>query len=122
MKLDGAALEVVSAIQYVRSLAIKEGAEHGIEYCTLQNEFKCNSQPSGNTIRNPFDKKLYVVSFDVDGPLQGVDMVSADFGGMPEFVFNSLGELSSAGSIVLAYGGSSITIDVSGPLGKVSVN
>ena len=122
MKLDAAAREVVSAIQYVQSLAIKEEIKHGVVYDPAQNEFKCNKEVAGNVIRNPLDKKLYVVSFDDDGPLQGVDLVSADFNGMPGFTFNSLGEPSEEGSVVLSYGGSQKTIDVSEPLGKVNVN
>jgi prepilin-type N-terminal cleavage/methylation domain-containing protein len=121
MKLDGAAREVVSAIHYVQSLAIKEGVVHGVTYFEAQDMFKCNRVTAGNIIRNPLDKKLYVVDFTGEGPLQGVDLVSADFGGMPGFVFDSLGEPSEGGSVVLEYGGMQKTITVSAPIGKVTV-
>ena len=122
IKLDGAAQEVVSAIHYVRSLAIKEGVDHRVRFFIAQELFRCGLQGAGNFIYNPLDKKLYFVDFTAEGPLKGVDIVSADFGGMPVVGFNSLGEPWAGGSVVLAYAGLQKTINVTAPIGKVSVN
>ncbi len=122
MELEGATSEVVSAIQYVQSLAIKEGVVYGVEFFPSENRFRCYKLATDETIYNPLDKKLYIVDFTAEGPLNGVDIVSADFGGMPEIVFNSLGEPSSGGTIFLGYAGFQKTIMVSTPIGKVTVN
>jgi type II secretory pathway pseudopilin PulG len=122
MKLDAAAREVVSAIYYVQSLSIKEGVQHRVRFFITQEQFKCTRDIAGNFIYNPLDKKLYIVDFTAEGPLNGVDIVSSDFGGIPRVSFNSLGEPISGGTIVLGYAGLQKTINVTLPLGKVSVN
>jgi prepilin-type N-terminal cleavage/methylation domain-containing protein len=120
MKLDGAAREVVSAIYYAQSIAIKEGVQHGVKFFLEVEQFKCIRQ--GNTILNPHDKKPYIVDFKAEGHLKGVNVVNANFGGIQRVAFNSLGEPISGGTIVLGYAGLQKTINVSLPLGKVSVN
>ena len=124
MKIDGAAREVVSAIYYVQSLAIKEGVIYGMEFFPATDSFRCYDKPTGTTLYNPVDKKPYVVDFTGDGYLQGVDIVSASFvpGNIKSVTFNSLGEPDKFGSVVLGYRGYQKTINVSLPLGKVSVN
>lgn len=119
MKLDSAAQEVVSAIHYVRSLAIKEGVIHRVRFFVGQELFRCYRL--GGIIYNPLDKKLYIVDFTAEGPLNGVELISAHFGGMPAVRFNSLGEPISSGVVVLAYGDLQKTIEVS-PIGRVTVN
>lgn len=121
IKLDAAARETVTAIQYVQSLAVKEGVLHGILYSPSIDQYRCYKNITSNTIRDPLDKKSYVIDFSEEGTLQGVDLVSAHFGEMTKLTFNSLGEPSSGGTIVLGYAGLQKTIDISTPLGRVTV-
>ena len=118
MKLDSAAQEVVSAIHYVRSLAIKEGVVYGVKFTAGANKFNCYKTGS---IINPFDKKPYVVDFDTEGHLQGVDIVSASFSA-GKLTFDSIGEASESGTVLLEYAGLQKTITVSAPIGRVTVN
>lgn len=120
MKIDAAAREVVSAIQYAQSLAIKEGGVYGVKFSPLSNSFSCYKNVSGNTILNPLDKKAYVVDFDEEGHFQGIYLASVNFSSKRE-EFNSLGEPSESGSVILRYAGHQKTISVSMPLGNVSV-
>lgn len=121
MKLDGAAREIVTAIQYVQSHAIKEGIAYGIQIVPSLERFRCYKKSTGHTIYNPHDKKPYDVYLSSEGYLKGVDIVSRTFpNGTIEF--NSLGEPLASGTIVLGYGSMQKTITISFPLGDVSVN
>jgi prepilin-type N-terminal cleavage/methylation domain-containing protein len=124
MKIDGAAREVVSVLYYAQSLAIKEGIAYTVNYDKTQEKFRCYEPVSGLTILHPVDKKPYEMDFTGAGPFQGVDIVSAFFtpGNKSFLTFNSLGEPDRNGTVVLGYGGYQKTINVSFPLGKVSVN
>ena len=121
MKLDAASREVVDAMHHVQSLSIKEGAVYGVKFTVAQEKFHCYKNAPGITITNPFDKKTYVVDFTAEGYLQGVELLSTTFtGGL--VAFNSLGEPNSGGNVVLSYGGLQKTVNVSAPVGRVSVN
>lgn len=120
IKLDGAAQEVVYAIQYVQSRSIKEDVVYGVEFFPGTDSFRCYLMATDLTIYNPLDKKPYIVDFDGQGHLQGVDLESTDFPSNKE-EFNSLGEPSSGGSVVLGYAGFQKTINISVVIGKVSV-
>jgi prepilin-type N-terminal cleavage/methylation domain-containing protein len=124
MKIDGAAREVVSAIYYSQSMAIKEEEIHKVNFNVAQDRFKCDNLVTGLTILHPVDRKPYNIDFAGAGHFQGVDIVSANFnpGNKSAVTFNSLGEPDKAGSVVLGYRGYQKTINVSLPLGKISVN
>ncbi len=121
MKLDGAAQEVVYALQYVQSLSIKEGVVYGVQFFPSTNSFRCYEKNSDGTILNPLDKKPYVVDFDGEGHLQGVDLVSTTFGMGKKVEFSYLGQASESGSVILDYAGLQKTIDVAVPIGRVTV-
>ena len=117
MKLDSAAQEIVTATHYVQSLAIKEGLVYEVKFSDGANKFSCRQ---GGTIINPLDKKDYEVDFDTEGHLQGVDIISASFFA-GKLTFDSLGEASESGTVLLDYSGLQKTITVSAPIGRVTV-
>jgi prepilin-type N-terminal cleavage/methylation domain-containing protein len=121
MKLDGAAREVVSAIYYAQSLAIKQGESYGVKFNKTTQAVNCFKPPGNTPIFHPIDKKPYILDFIGAGHLQGLKIVSTTFVGN-KVNFNELGEPSESGSAILAYGGIQKTINVALPLGKVSVN
>lgn len=118
MKLDSAAQEIVTAIQYVQSLAVKEGGEYGVRFSAGANTFTCFDT---GAIINPLDKKDYIVDFDTEGHLQGVDIISVSFLAS-KLTFDYLGEASESGTVLLEYAGLQKTIKVLAPIGRVSVN
>ena len=124
IKLDGAAREVVSAIQYCQSMAIKTGLDHQVNFNVMQDKYKCQDMATTTTVIHPIDKKPYDVDFDVVATFQGVEIVSVSFipGNQPTITFSSLGEPNKNGTIVLGYGGLQKTITVSGILGNIAVN
>ena len=124
MKLDGAAREVISAIYYTQSIAIKDGEDHKVNFNVVQDRLKCDNIVTGLTILHPVDKKPYQLDFKAAGHFQGVVIVSASFnpGNKPSIIFNNLGEPDKFGAVVLGYLGNQKTINVALPLGKVSVN
>ena len=124
IKLDGAARETVSAIQYCQSMAIKTGDIHQINFNVIQNRFQCENTIISLMALHPVDKKPYDFDFDIMATFQGVDIVSATFnpGNKSGTSFTSLGESTKTGSVVLGYGGLQKTITVSGILGNIAVN
>lgn len=126
MKLSGASGEVVSAIQYCQSLAVKEDKAHKIHFSDVNERIICDYTEGTKSyiVIHPIDKKPYDFKFTSEGPFQGVDLVSASFGPSikKSCEFNGLGEPESSGSVVLSYKGYQRTINVSYPLGKISVN
>lgn len=117
MKLDSAAQEIVSAIYYIQSLAIKEGIVYGVQFNAETNSFNCIQT---GLVINPLDKKQYQVDFNAEGHLQGVDITSASFLA-GKLTFDSLGEASESGTVLLDYAGRQKTITVSAPIGKVTI-
>jgi type II secretory pathway pseudopilin PulG len=124
MKIDGAAREVVSVLYYCQSLAIKEGIAYTVNYDATLEKFRCYEPISDLTVLHLVDKKPYEIDFTGEGAFQGVDIVSAKFTpGNKSFVtFNNLGEPDREGPVILSYRGYQKTINLSMPLGKVSVN
>jgi prepilin-type N-terminal cleavage/methylation domain-containing protein len=124
IKIDGAAREVVSVFHYCQSLAIKEGIAYEVNFDDNLEKFRCYEQGSGLTVLHPLAKKPYEMDFTVEGPYQGVDIVSAKFtpGNKSFLSFNNLGEPDRDGPVILSYRGYQRTIDVSMPLGEVRVN
>ena len=119
MKLDSAAQEVVSAIHYVQSLAIKEGVVYGVEFFPSEDRFRCYNVATDVTVFNPIDKKSYVVDFTGEGHLQGVTL-STTFSNM-KAEFDSIGEANESGTVLLEYAGLQKTITVSAPIGRVTI-
>jgi prepilin-type N-terminal cleavage/methylation domain-containing protein len=124
IKLDGAAREIVSAIQYCQSIAIKEGKTYQLHFTVTQEKFKCQDLATTTPVLHPIDKKPYLFNFQQEGYFQGVDIVSASFnpGNKSQIDFSSLGEPNRFGSIVLDYGGLQKTITLSGLMGNIAVN
>jgi len=124
MKIDGAAREVVSAISYCQSIAIKEGEDYKINFNEVQERFKCNNVVTSLTTLHPVDRKPYNIDFKLAGQFQGVDIVNATFspGNKSDVTFNSLGEPNRSGTVTLDYNGYQKTIGISGLLGEISVN
>lgn len=73
------------------------------------------------SIRNALDKRLYSINFNTSDRFAGVDIVSANFSGMDDVLFNPDGSPYSGGSIVLSYKGRSGTITVESGTGNISV-
>lgn len=73
------------------------------------------------SIRNPLDKKTYVIDFKTSPRLTGVDIVSAVFGGLDDIVFYPDGAPYQGGSIVLSYRSRTKTIVVESDTGNISV-
>ena len=121
MKLNGAVREVVSAIQYSRSLSIKESDSYGVWFNKTLQQISCFKVTGNKIILHPVDKKLYILDFTGAGQLQGLNLVSTTLVGN-KAIFNDLGEPSESGSVILRYAGLQKTINIAAPLGKVSVN
>ena len=124
IKLDGAAREIISAIYYAQSSAIKEGEDYKVNFNKVQERFKCDNVVTSLTTLHPVDRKPYNIDFKLAGQFQGVDIVTATFlpGNKTDVSFNSLGEPNRSGTVTLDYNGYQKTIGISGLLGEISVN
>lgn len=73
------------------------------------------------SIRNPLDKKTYVIDFTTSQRFTGVDIVSALFGGLDDVLFYPDGTPYQGGNVVLSYKGRSKTIIVESDTGNISI-
>lgn len=73
------------------------------------------------SVINELDKKSYIVNFNTSPRLNGVDIVSALFGGSDDITFYSDGTPSQGGTVLLSYKGRSKTITVESETGSISV-
>jgi Tfp pilus assembly protein FimT len=132
-KLDGAARELDSALQYAANLSVRYQRSFGVATSTAQNRlcvFDPNPsgdppsyadetfEPKRNLVENPFHKGLYEVTLDAPGSYQGVVLVSAP----AEVIFHPDGHTGVNDSeLILALGERRKTITVSGTTGRIAV-
>ena len=129
MKLNTAGEEIATAIWYTQNLALKEEKEHRVTFNTVGNGNDLSVQRAKggtwNTILNPFDKKNYTLDFDTDRQVKGVNIITADFGGITSVTFGSNiedpGRPTDCGEIVIENDDLQRIVTVSPMTGKVKV-
>ena len=137
-KLNGAAVELVSGLQYARNLAVQYKRPFGLKAVVNENWFNVfdtdpypddvpparpDNKPPVNAdgvVLNPIDKKWYIKDFDTMNTYEGVSITSAPAGG--QLLFYPDGHSSSSDSaFVLNLAGDQRTITVNGFTGIISV-
>jgi len=136
-RLNEASGELVSGLQYARSLAVTHQRPFGVLTDTAGNWFRVfdyqyrnDPNPHHNetppvdgygVVLNPFDKKWYSVDFDTTQTYEGVSIDSVPGAGMISFYPD--GHSSSSDSVfVLGYDGDNRTVSVDGATGRIKVN
>lgn len=138
-KLNEAAGELVSGLQYAGNLAIQYQRPFGLEADVGGNWFKVfdtapypddvpparpdNKPPvdADGVVLNPVDKKWYIKDFDTMKTYEGVHIDSVPPGG--EIRFYPDGHSSSSdNTFVLSLAGNQRTITVNGTTGRISVD
>ena len=141
-RLNEAAGELVSGLQYAGSLAVQHQRPFGLMADVDENWFKvfdhrykddtnphhdCWPDPACDprvdaygVVLNPMDKKWYRKDFDTMKTYEGVRITSVPEGG--EIRFYPDGHSSSSdNTFVLSFGGNQRTITINGTTGRVSV-
>ncbi|MFC1516186.1 GspH/FimT family pseudopilin [Thermodesulfobacteriota bacterium] len=136
-KVNAAAGELVSGLEYARSLAVEYRKPFGLrvdgnQFKIFDDAYKSDPNPhhtaqppvdAYGVVVNPVDKKWYIKDFDAMENYNGVDITSVPSGG--EIRFFPDGHCSdpagSANTFVLDDDGGQITISVDGTTGRVSV-
>ncbi len=129
-RLRGAAMILARDIQYVQAEALNTGQ-------TLQIQFVSETQyqvvdPDGGVggtpvvLRHPQSdypahNGQFIVDFDDPGPIRGVMIQSAQFGGQPRLEFGPYGEPTASGEVVLVDRGHQVRISVSPITGIVGI-
>ncbi len=142
VKLRAAAQEVVTALEYAQTLAVTTGTPHKVavvpgvdrvrvkRWTTLvkvtgEDTFIRRADLEGGTfelIGHPLNRGTdYVVKFNDDDRLGGVDIVSSDFGGSERVVFEALGIPKAGGTVVLSLGKAMMTVNLHAVTGKVTL-
>jgi len=135
-RLNEAAGELVSGLQYAGSLAVQHQRPFGLMADVNENwfkvydyQYKTDPEPHHDyvppvdvygVVLNPVDKRWYIKDFDTMKTYEGVRITSVSDGG--EIRFYPDGHSSSSDStFVLSHGGNQRTITVNGTTGRVSV-
>ena len=135
-RLNEAAREMVSGLQYAQSLAVIHQRPFGLKADVDGNWFRVfdyqhrdDSNPHHEetppvdgygVVINPFDKNWYVVDLDTIHTYEGVNIEAAPTDGMISFYPDGHSS-SDDSSFVLSYGGDTKTITVDGTTGKIRV-
>ncbi len=129
-QLQGAAILIAGDIQYVQAEAINTGQVLRIDFVG-GNQYQAidpDGGPGGRAVVLPYPQKDYpahnnqfIVDLDDPGPLQGVQLTSALFGGQPRLEFGVYGEPVASGEIVLRAGIYQVRITVQSVTGLISI-
>jgi hypothetical protein len=135
-RLNEAARELVSGLEYARSLAVTHQRPFGLladvdgnwfrifdcRYRSDDSPHLSESPPADSygVVLNPLDKKWYIVDFDAGQTHEGVSLDSAPADGLSFYPDGH--SLSSDSVFVLSFGENTKTITVDGTTGKIVVN
>jgi type II secretory pathway pseudopilin PulG len=135
-RLNEAAREMVSGLQYAQSLAVTHQRPFGLKadvdgnwFRVFDYQYRDDSNPhheetppidSYGVVINPFDKNWYIVDLDTIHTYEGVSIDTAPIAGMISFYPDGHSSLDDS-FFVLSYGGDSKTITVDGTTGKIRV-
>jgi len=145
-KLEVAADEVVMALRYAKSQAIRTGKPHGVRITAADNHVRVFELDMSNppidsadeiTLRHPHDKKFYDLAINTDIETSGTGISISDFrfGGNPtpyeSVVFNAKGtpiriasdgatSLMDQGEVRLNQGGTISIVQVDAVTGRVT--
>jgi type II secretion system protein H len=122
MKLRAAARKLTADLNYIRNLAVTEGAEYGIVcsdtgYKAIKPVDGGMDDPSLEAIIHPLTRKAWVVDLAVDQIT-----LAADFSDESKVTFDSTGAPSSAGTVVITLGKTAVTLEVEASTGRVSAS
>jgi len=136
-RLNEAAREMVSGLQYAQSLAVTHQRPFGLKadvdgnwFRVFDYQYRDDTSPhhdatppvdSYGVVLNPVDKSWYSVDFDTAQTYEGVSVDSAPTDGMISFHSDGHSSLDDA-VFVISFGEDTRTITVDGTTGKIVVN
>lgn len=128
IKLEAARWKLKSDLLYAQSLAVTQQVRHGVVFYPAQDAYCVYRQGVGTIVKNPLTAANFTVSYATDPDLKGVNLVSTGFG-LPttdRVEFDPFGtpsdgtaNLTSDGTVTLAYAGSSGTVTVNRNTGRI---
>lgn len=135
-RLNTAAGELVSALQYARNLAVKYQRPFGLRANVANNwfhvyddKYRTDANPHHDevppvdafgVVLNPLDKTWYIIDYDTMDTYEGVTMTSIP--ASSRICFYPDGHSSSSNStFVVSYTGEQRTITVNGTTGRIHV-
>lgn len=135
-RLNEAARELVSGLQYAQSLAVTHQRPFGLKADVDGNWFRVfdyRYRDDGNphhdetppvdgygVVINPLDKNWYIVDLDTIHTYEGVNIEAAPSNGMISFYPDAHSSIDDS-IFVLSFGGDARTITVDGTTGKIRV-
>jgi type II secretion system protein H len=135
-RLNEAAREMVSGLQYAQSLAVTHQRPFGLKadvdgnwFRIFDYQYRDDSNPHHDetppvdgygVVINPLDKDWYIVDLDASHTYEGVNLNAAPTDGTISFYPDGHSS-SDDSSFVLTYGGDTRTITVDGTTGKIRV-
>ena len=122
MKLRATARKLAADLNYIRSLAVTEGAEYGIVYSAtgykaLKPADGDMDDPGLEPITHPLTHRPWVVDLSDDQIT-----LAADFSDESKVMFDSTGAPNAAGQIVMTLGKISTTVTVEASTGRVNAS
>jgi MSHA pilin protein MshC len=129
IKLNSAVKKIVSDIRYTQSMAVSSHDMYGMTFDTAAERYEVRRIRDNSFAKDPFSRQDFVVNFITDPLYRGMDISSANFGGLNQLRFdwnatplnsNNV-SLAAEGSVGISYKGAGMTIFVSPGTGTVRV-
>jgi Tfp pilus assembly protein FimT len=121
IQIRAAANMIAADLEYAKSMAISRGQEYSVDFDQDADSYQLEDQ-GGNVIPHPVKKGFnYIVDFQSDSRLSRVDVTGANFGGVDDVTFDSLGSPDDGGTVTLQANGTTVTIRVEPITGYISI-
>ncbi len=112
-RAEGAGRQLLADIRYTQQLAMSRGAGYGLEFDTVNERYRVFRVSDGGNITHPVTGDTgvagqdwttgFVVNYNTDPYLKGVNLESLSLDGGNQLRFDSLGQpRNSAGNLLLA--------------------
>lgn len=128
MQIQSAVNMIAADLEYAKSISISSQQNHSIVFDTAGDSYEIHDS-GGTVIQHPVKKGFdYIVSFGANSRLNKVDIATASFDGTNEIEFdylgspyNGSGNALNSGVITVQAGSASLTVNVEGVTGFISI-
>ncbi len=126
--LMAARVKLMNDLRYSQSLALNHGGTYGIDFSPATESYTLFKDTPATPVKDPLKPTTnYTVSYAGSEEFNGVNLVSASFGGIQRIDFNWQGipyvsgtPLGSEGTIVLQNAAGTTTVRVTPQTGRIS--
>lgn len=120
LTIQGAARMIISDVLVAQNEAIAQGQSCKVIFDVQNNQYRL-TDIDGAVLEMAWMDQNYVVDFSQDPRFNDVTIISADFNGSNEVIFDDLGSPETGGTVIIGSGDNQYLITIADLTGRVSV-